>query len=664
MSEARSSRTLIATPTSSREARLFVAAWLEQQQLTAISERVLLVVSELAANATLHTERPFTVIAFAIDRGVRIEVIDSMPERDPIPVAKNDPAVGVLHLSETGRGLVIVSSVANRWGISFDTNIKTVWCEFTEAEPVGPGEPTIVDGRRPPASADELHAIRFVDLPVVEAIASGLDVEDAIRDLQALPEGAERQEAARLFQLIDETASLRLSGRHAAMHASQLGQTMFEFVVNATDAELLATAELNRALAERPAPTGRTSPTDEVIRFRNWVSEETMRQSKGQPPTRYPRTDEAAVNRDWLWEHAPCGYACAAPDGRLTHVNATLRDWLGLDPMAQPTDFVDLLDEASQALLVDIVRPELRGEGRIENTPMTLLRSDGSRLQVVVSAVYEHDAEGRPSGIRAVVDLAARPTHNEELMLAEQRAGRSETRALELLQALQRTLIPAAPPSVRALDVATSYQPAIGEVGGDFYDVFEVTPDDWCLVIGDVSGKGIEAGIVTAEARHAVRASALHARTPSELLTSLNKALLKQGNTRFCTAALARLQHISDSWIVTLSTGGHPFPLLLRHGTVTRMGKPGSLLGVFDDVSFDDVSIKLASGDALVFYTDGVVEARDESGEFFGDDRMHAALVTAPASAEAIAHAVVDAVNTFQAPGGADDVALVVIRRP
>lgn len=625
---------------------------------------MLLVVSELAANATLHTARPFTVIAFAIDGGVRIEVIDSMPERDPIPAATPESPVGLMHLSETGRGLVIVSSVANRWGVSFDTNIKTVWCEFIDAEPVGPAEPTVVDGRRPDANGEDLHAIRFVDLPVTEAIASGLDVEDAIRDLQALPDGTERDEAARLFQLIDETASLRLSGRHAAMHASQLGQTIFEFVVNATDSELRATAELNRALAERPAPSGRTSPSDEVIRFRNWVSEETIRQSKGEPPTRYPRANEAALNRDWLWEHAPCGYACAAPDGRLTHVNATLRDWLGLDPMAEPTDFVDLLDSKSRALLLESFRPELRGEGRVENARMTLLRSDGTPLDVLVNAVYEHDAAGHPSGIRAVVDLASRPTHGEELVLAEQRAGRSETRALELLQALQRTLIPAAPPSVRALDVATAYQPALGEVGGDFYDFFEVTPDDWCVVIGDVSGKGIEAGIVTAEARHAVRASALHARMPSELLDSLNSALLKQGNTRFCTAALARLQRVSDSWTVTLSTGGHPYPLLVRHGTVTDMGRPGSLLGVFEDVSFDDVSIKLARGDALVFYTDGVIEARDHNGEFFGDERMHAALVGAPPSAEAIADAVVDAVNSFQAPGGADDVALVVIRRP
>jgi sigma-B regulation protein RsbU (phosphoserine phosphatase) len=155
----------------------------------------------------------------------------------------------------------------------------------------------------------------------------------------------------------------------------------------------------------------------------------------------------------------------------------------------------------------------------------------------------------------------------------------------------------------------------------------------------------------------------LRERTPSGLLRALNTALLQDDHSRFCTVALARLQLGHDAPVVTISSGGHPFPLLLRHGTVTPLGHAGSLLGSFEDVEFHDVSIRLASGDALVLYTDGVTEARDEFGQFFGEARTHAAIVTAGPSADEIADCVMESVVEFRT-GSADDIALVVIRRP
>ncbi|MEY2469791.1 MAG: phosphoserine phosphatase RsbU/P, partial [Actinomycetota bacterium] len=226
------------------------------------------------------------------------------------------------------------------------------------------------------------------------------------------------------------------------------------------------------------------------------------------------------------------------------------------------------------------------------------------------------------------------------------------------------TLIPPAPPSVPGLDVAAAYHPAQGEVGGDFYDVFEVADGDWCIVIGDVSGKGTGAAIVTSAARHAVRSSALREPVPSGLLTALNAVLVAHTTSRFCTVALLRLQRANDAWVATMTSGGHPYPLLVRQGTATRMGKPGSLLGMFDDVTFHDVSIKLAVGDALVIYTDGVIEARNGDGELFGEDRLHDAIVGASGSAQAILDAVVTRVLEFQGDRPSDDIALVVIRRP
>lgn len=254
------------------------------------------------------------------------------------------------------------------------------------------------------------------------------------------------------------------------------------------------------------------------------------------------------------------------------------------------------------------------------------------------------------------------PPDADELMLAMRRAEESEARAAALIHALQQTLIPPAPPRVPGLDVAAVYRPAIGEVGGDFYDVFEVGEGDWCIALGDVSGKGTDAAIVTSTARHVVRSNALRHPAPSALLRVLNAALVEHPTNRFCTVVIVRLRQADGAWIASMSTGGHPFPILTRHGAATNLGKPGSLLGLFDDVEFHDVSIKLARGDTLVLYTDGMVEGRDDSDEFYGEARLFASLTRPAVSADELAERAVEDVIAFQASHARDDIAVVVIR--
>ena len=369
---------------------------------------------------------------------------------------------------------------------------------------------------------------------------------------------------------------------------------------------------------------------------------------------------------EWLWENAPCGYLTTTPDGVITRTNATLCAWLGydVDHLVGRRTFADLLAPSAKTQYDAQLMLTLQAEGRLHDVALDIERSDGTRLAARVSSVLERDADGTPVAVRSVVVDATESNVDQDLVDAEERAGESETRAQALIHALQQTLIPPALPSVPGLDVAAAYHPAQGEVGGDFYDVFEVADGDWCIVIGDVSGKGTGAAIVTSAVRHTVRSSALREGVPSGLLTALNAALLDHPTSRFCTVALVRLQRSADAWVATMTTGGHPFPLLVRHRTATRLGKPGSLLGMFDDVEFHDVSIKLASGDALVVYTDGVVEARNAAGELYGEERLHAAIASADASAQAIVHSVVSAVLDFQENRAGDDIALVVIRRP
>lgn len=249
-----------------------------------------------------------------------------------------------------------------------------------------------------------------------------------------------------------------------------------------------------------------------------------------------------------------------------------------------------------------------------------------------------------------------------EFLMALRRAEESEAQTAALIHALQQTLIPPTPPHVPGLDVAAVYRPALGEVGGDFYDVFEVAAGDWCVVIGDVSGKGTDAAIVTSTARHVLRSAALRHPEPRDLLHALNAALLEHPTTRFCTVAVVRLRLKDGVWVAVMSSGGHPFPILTRHDAATKLGKPGSLVGLFAEVEFHDVSIKLAAGDSLVLYTDGMIEARNDAGEFYGEERLHEALTRPEKSAEAVAeHAVADAL-AFQVGDARDDIAVVVIR--
>jgi PAS domain S-box-containing protein len=179
-------------------------------------------------------------------------------------------------------------------------------------------------------------------------------------------------------------------------------------------------------------------------------------------------------------------------------------------------------------------------------------------------------------------------------------------------RALQESLLPPVLPAIPGLEVASRFRAAgTGDVGGDFYDLFEVGDGGWALVVGDVCGKGPDAAAVTALARYTIRAAAMQRSYPSHILSLLNDALLRQRTgADFCTVALGRFDVRPDGAILVLASGGHPLPLLLTaDGDVRPVGRPGSLLGVLEEPDLRDAALELDPGDTVVFYTDGVTEA-------------------------------------------------------
>jgi sigma-B regulation protein RsbU (phosphoserine phosphatase) len=201
-------------------------------------------------------------------------------------------------------------------------------------------------------------------------------------------------------------------------------------------------------------------------------------------------------------------------------------------------------------------------------------------------------------------------------------------------------------------------------VGGDFYDVFEIGTRHWAAVIGDVVGKGPSAAAMRGLARYTIRTAAMSETRPSRILATLNEAILRQtSDQRFCTACCLRILLGDQGTRVTVSSGGHPLPMVLRaDGTLHTAGSPGTLLGVFEDPTLVDEAIDLGPGDALVLYTDGVTDER-RGDEEFGEQRL-AELVASLAgrTAQEIADSILHEVVAFRSDQPRDDIALLVVR--
>jgi sigma-B regulation protein RsbU (phosphoserine phosphatase) len=375
-----------------------------------------------------------------------------------------------------------------------------------------------------------------------------------------------------------------------------------------------------------------------------------------------------------LYENAPCGYLSTTPDGTITKVNATFAAWSGFRTDALiGKPFTDLLPVGSRIYYETHVAPLLRMQASVQEIALDIVRPNGERLPVLLNARLDRDEDQRPRVVRvAIFDATERRSYERELLRAKQHAEAAEQQAQALARTLQETLIPPHPPSVPGLDVAAAYRPAGDgtEVGGDFYDVFAVGDGEWMVVVGDVCGKGAEAAVVTALARYTVRTLAVTLESPSHVLAKLDEAIKRHASDRFCTMVIARLRREDDRWVATISSGGHPPPILVRRGQAPEeISTQGSLLGLIRDASYTDLRIELGPGDAMLFYTDGVTEAR-RGRTMFGAERLLISVATQvsrsdpESAAERIVSGILAEVLAFQSGLARDDIAEVAISVP
>lgn len=334
-------------------------------------------------------------------------------------------------------------------------------------------------------------------------------------------------------------------------------------------------------------------------------------------------------------------------------------------------------------VLLDIMMPELNGYQVLER-----LKSDEEHRHVpvlMISAVDDMDSVVRcielgaddylpkpfnPTLLKARVQasLTKKRLHDSERIYA-----RSLERELEIGRQIQVGFLPTDLPRPDGWDVAARFQPA-RQVAGDFYDVFEVGTDRIALVIADVCGKGVGAALFMALFRTLIRAYT--DRANEEVSKHCGDVLVETVSaTNEYVRSVHRSAHMFASMffaVLDIETGnvdyvnaGHLPPLVIDPaGSLRKLERSGPAVGLMSDVAFRAHGTNLRSGDTLVGFTDGVIEARDAEREFFTEDRLIELLSRPAASAAEVLDRIEASVRDFSGDSApSDDLTLIAVRR-
>ncbi|HEV3070329.1 MAG TPA: SpoIIE family protein phosphatase [Solirubrobacteraceae bacterium] len=339
-----------------------------------------------------------------------------------------------------------------------------------------------------------------------------------------------------------------------------------------------------------------------------------------------------------------------------------------------PERGLGLVMHSGEPLLFPEVSDELLEQAAVDERHLELLRTIGFRSVVIVPMRLGQRTLG---ALTLVSSESGRVLDEFDVGFAEEIAARA-TVAIEnsrlysersaIARTLQQNLLPERLPQIPGYDLASIYLPALETslVGGDFYDVWPIG-EDWMIVIGDVTGKGIDAAALTALVRHTMRTASEFLSSPAELLAFVDGTLKKRPALSVCTALCLRLH--DDA--LTLAAGGHPLPLYITsRGAdgagegVEEVGEHGPLLGALPDVRWQDHTLRLKDGATLVAYTDGITDALSEDGERFGLGRLCDTLRgLGGRPAGEVIQGMTRALDEFQSGAHADDTAAIALHR-
>jgi sigma-B regulation protein RsbU (phosphoserine phosphatase) len=325
-----------------------------------------------------------------------------------------------------------------------------------------------------------------------------------------------------------------------------------------------------------------------------------------------PFASVTIVDEQRIWFKACQGLdAVQIPRSPGLCASAILQDepYVISDGLADPRTADNALVHGELGVRFYAAAPIITAEGHrlgtvnvIDTKPRAVTERETQTLRELAAIVVD-ELELRLAAIREI----QREQQRRELALGEQR------RAEELARTLQRTLSPPRLPRIAGLDVAVLYEPfAPEEVGGDFYDHFPLAPERSGFFLGDVCGKGAEAAAVTSLARYTMRTAAMLNEGPWAILADLNEALRMEGgeSMQTCTVVYGEIDTSGDTATARLAVAGHPAPLIVRaDGSVETTAAHGTLLGAFRDPAFHTCAVTLGPGDAIVVYSDGILDS-------------------------------------------------------
>jgi len=191
---------------------------------------------------------------------------------------------------------------------------------------------------------------------------------------------------------------------------------------------------------------------------------------------------------------------------------------------------------------------------------------------------------------------------------------------LEAGRAVQEALMPERSPSVSGWSIWLFTRPA-NEVGGDLVEFVRAGESRYGIALGDVAGKGLRAALLMAKLQATLKALAPDFPSLAELGRKLNEIFCRDG-VRGIFASLMYIELQPGSNAVRLVNAGHIPPMIVRNGEVTSLARGGVALGLTPDATFEEMPLKLERGDVLCAYSDGLTEAQNERGEFFGEQRL------------------------------------------
>ena len=232
---------------------------------------------------------------------------------------------------------------------------------------------------------------------------------------------------------------------------------------------------------------------------------------------------------------------------------------------------------------------------------------------------------------------------------------------LLLARSIQQASLPKEVPTLEGWEISPHYQPA-REVGGDFYDFFELEDGQLGLVVGDATGKGMPAALVMATTCGMLRAVAQSSSSPGEVLRRVNDALsVRIPPNMFVTCFYALMD--PKTGILSYANAGHDLPYLRRGNHAEQLRARGMPLGLMSGVSYEEGRNLLREGDGILFYSDGLVEAHNPHREMFGSPRLHR-LITEHDEGRSLGDVLLEELYSFTGEGWEqeDDITLLTLR--